>query len=403
MIIVVADGLPNAMISGDSKQLTLAISSGLIDFAEAAEITYLDEVKSQITRGEPKGGFTDWIREIDALAGKPCRLGLPSPMRPLQTHEFTQVRTMVQTFLEFIFAHELAHAKSYNANCWAGDTPTDMQRELSCDRFGFQKLATANPPRAMPLFAIPPLIAMSHYERILNRRLGRMYAADTGLPFLDVYEASNWNGRAQALVDLWQAHCSKISKNETTCRDGWKDSVREARKIIALPLPGICVDQPNAGMMENAPVGPSTIARLTQSGALCKGITEMLAAALSQFDAIRGEPEEDVDDSKVWKSVVGLADAADCSVWRTIRGRNYVRCKVARESEPAKTSKLYSATASQIKECVGPRWVFTEDESGKHVHTRTLRGVAASTSHELTLRQNCYPSSGGCDLHLMIE
>jgi hypothetical protein len=154
--------------------------------------------------GKPQGGFTDWIAELGTYAGKSCRWHLPTTVRKLLDSEFLNIRGMVQTFLELVMAHELAHARSPNADCWSEPDPPNMARELACDKYAFTKLARATPARIAPFAIVPALVAMSHYEHLLNRRLGRLFVPSAGMSFLDLYQASNWTVRATGLIALWE-------------------------------------------------------------------------------------------------------------------------------------------------------------------------------------------------------
>jgi hypothetical protein len=401
-IILAGDGIPNALVAGDTSQLTIVVSTGLIDFVEAAETTYLDEVKAGVLGKGPTGGFSDWLTEIDAMGGKPCTFRAPSPLHRHDQADFTQLRTAAQVFYEFIMAHEISHVRSPGANCWAGDHPQDMARELACDHRAFSKLASTSPPRALPVLMVPPLVGMSHYEHILNSRLGRLVDARTGAPFLDRFPASNWTVRADRLVSEWEKHCSAVGEDTTVCRPGWKVAVADARRLLALKLPSQCIDTASSVSTELQPVGPSKVTKQPlSSDPTCRGLETAILSASAAFEPIKGPLDDGDEDPKTWKSTVTWGDAEACLVWKSTGEAPYWSCDLIGDRNPAKVEAAFPGYVAKMKDCLASGWSFDESKTDSKAFIRMVKAMSATTSHVVRLRMR--RDSRGASVTLTVE
>jgi hypothetical protein len=340
-IALVSDGIPNAVVGHDQadRNLSVRVSTGLVDFTDAAAISYIDEAKSQQKGFGPTGGLTDWITQMDALGGRPCVMHAPTPLRQLNKDEFVVVRTFAQAFYEFVMNHELAHVASANADCGAHN-PTAMEREVACDADAFDKLTAAVPQRALPPAVAAPLVAIAHYEHILNERFGRLVAPAAGKSFLDLYPASNWTARARAYVTLWENHCNTAAADQTTCRNGWRAAIADVRRLLAIPMPAQCSDT-NTPAAENAPA------------TFENGLEQLVAAAPDQFVSIRGqaEPRDPDADASFYSLTVAVPGLRDCALMVDDDATRAptVTCSAYRGSENAQANAAYRDLAAKVR------------------------------------------------------
>jgi hypothetical protein len=404
-IAIVSDGVANAMIQGDRSQLRVIVTTGLLDFADAAEMSYVDELRARLSGRGPIGGLTDWLQNMRSLAGKPCVFHSPSPLHQVSQAQFVEVRTAAQAFYEFVMGHELAHARSPGANCWASTSPSDVSREVSCDRASFLSLAL--PPsgaqsRAFPPMIVPPLVAMAQYERILNGRLGRLVAPASGGTLLEAAPTRNWLDRAQRLVDLWESHCRQHGLDQITCRDGWAGAVSEARRLLGLPAPGSCVDNNSTSAeLVNAGRSPGAAAGAPAPGTFCAGVLDLLSGATGGFVATRGTHKDNVDGDSVWDSRVTVSGTRQCRIWRYGDGSDAARCSIDKDNDEAAVRSKYLSVSQDLRNCLSS-WTFSELRSGTAVITTKLEAQSSSTAHTVKLHMS-HVVSGNSELTLIVQ
>lgn len=384
-LLLVTDGVPNAMVYGDGDQVTIALTTALLDFADAANLSYLDEVKAAIVTGQPKGGFTDWMKVLDSFAGKPCQWHLPTAIHAPSTAEFSQLRGMTQLLLELVIAHELAHAHSDSARCGAPAGSSSLDIEQACDAVAFDKLASASPPRTSLVGIVPPLVAMSHYERLLDGRLGRLFAPTLGMPSLELAPARDWSARASKLIERWERHCRTANPDPITCPPGWEVFGTELRRLVGMPLPQRCDDE----SMPDYELQPAGSAKIRQVHDVeCSGLLELISAAPGDFAAVRAEQVDADDDDQVWEANVGFPSSGACAVVKPANMRAFASCTVAKKTDDKTASDAWIATDKKITACLGSNWSRRVKTVAGTRPTTIATFTAPSSMAAVTLRKS---------------
>jgi hypothetical protein len=252
----------------------------------------------------------------------------------------------------------------------------------------------------MPLLIIAPLVAMSHYEHVLNGRFGRLLAPKAGGGFLDVFRAADFSKRATAIVDRWEQRTAPA--DALTCPQGGVAMlVAEARRLIALPLPTECTDT-STTEAERAFAGSLPGANVTT---FCDGVTDLLYAARSRFASVKtGTVDVDEDDgTQNWDSTVGPPNAT-CSIWQKKGDGTYARCTLFdAKSDDAGAEAAYKNAVQNVRACVTSAWTFTESADDTQTIKRAFRGEASSKGRELHVDWFRYSSSGRSLVSITIE
>jgi hypothetical protein len=216
-------------------RIEVRMNTAFVDATEAFARTYLAELRAQ---GQGEGGrFTQWLASIGQLGGKPCQ-PLEKPERQVAREDIETVMNMGLSFYVFAMLHEVAHVVG-GEDCGAGMDADDLSQEMTCDERAFDWMGRM-PLRLPPLFVVP-MVQLSHHQAVLDPLLAKESGLEPGKLYSEENPAARWHERAELLLNRWESLCLEDKKaNSASCTQGWRASVADTRRLLALPLPRAC-------------------------------------------------------------------------------------------------------------------------------------------------------------------
>jgi hypothetical protein len=325
-------------------------TTGMSDMTEAATISYL------VQSNDPTNGLRAWLQRIDDRANTNCKFYVEAPYRSIDQQTFQMVRAGAQIYYQFILGHEFAHLQLGGPTC-GSDSPEPLKQESTCDKFSFDhQWAFGN---LAPNFVVVPLIALAHYDSLLDDRLGSFIYPAGGMTFREMFPAADWQARARQVAQWWTDKCSEPSQsNKPACKGSFQAVWADSKNYIELPMPHSCTDTDASRSSEMNPAG-------NMEGVLCKEITTVISDAASDFKNTLGPVDDPATptDGGSWHSNRILPGAAGCTVFgRDANTGAFFRCDYNTTSDMAENDKLYSNLVNEISACF-PKW--TKETSQK--------------------------------------
>jgi len=379
-----ADGFPNAFVAADAARIDVGISTGLVDFVDAATRSFIRDAKSQ---GSASDGFGNWLQRMHDAGGSPCPPRIAPPATDIPVSEFVPgVQAPAQLVYYFIFAHELAHVVS-GGNCHAGAGDA-LTVEKACDRIGMTRLTESN--LFFPALIVPWMTAMQYYEALDRPDLERVLALDAG-SFRAMFPAREWARRGDGVLDSWTNVCQSGSSEARTvvCRAGWQSMFQLSRALLDLPRPLPCVDR--------AAAEPSV--------GSCRQLLELIRASDSGFRELNGEVTfTDEDGGKTFAATKAYANGRDCEVMTFSDLPPSYQCELYRGKDQTAGASAFAALKTEMRNCFSQSWTATQEtEERKHsvVTTMTLEEVTGGRRLEAELTRR--KTSGEVKVTLSVD
>jgi len=324
----------NAMSIQQSKQLTIFISTGLIDFVEAATTSYL------VQSDDPANGLRAWLQRIDSHANSDCKWHVESPLHQVDQNTFRMVRASAHAVYKFILGHELAHVMAGGMCGQRGLSQLDG--ESACDRYSFEHEWSSG---VGPNMVIVSLVAMAHYHSLLNERLGALISPSSGLAYSEIFPAADWRTRASRIADLWVEECQSDTTAPACKEPLWRQLLADARRYINTPLPADCNDSSRARTAENNKAGDL-------EGTLCGDVKTFTDAATTDFASLRGTARRS-SDRPVWNTNVVFAKTASCKIFaRDTYTGAFTVCRFTPATQDDATQSQYKNLSKQMASCL---------------------------------------------------
>jgi hypothetical protein len=284
----------------------------------------------------------------------------------------------------FIFAHEISHLR-FGPRCgYNGPLGEELAAESTCDRIGFDSLASHG--YAFPHFLVASLAAMHAYEALMEPLLTPPGSATAWRP---ASSARDWRERATAIMARWDRACQ--SGNETPmCRQGWREEAEYTRQFTTYPPPSRC--NPTAASASSpSPVGS------VQTAGFGPALSKIVANASSGFRSLRGSFDDVFDGDSTWAGTLTLPGMTGCAVWSGPPPR--YRCTVVETAADAGYQRL----KADVTRWVSAGWTTAETRSGNSV--KTTRFAATRTNDQLTVAVilSEFQSSGRKQVKLSVE
>lgn len=376
-LIVTANAFANAGVSlsrserGASDQMVFFISTGLADMIQASTTGYLFETS------DPANGFRAWLNQIDARANTDCRFIVPAPYRSLNSEETRMVFVSTSVMYQFVLGHEFAHVM-LGTNCGVAQGGP-LAQESACDRFAFDRQWQAQ--AMFPHFAIIPLVALAHYDSLLDERWGAYFFPQTGLTLKEAMPAADWLSRAKNLARLWQSHCQAADAAQyRACGGTWQNVLRDAASYLQIDAPRSCRDTANSRSNEVRPAG-------SMEQQFCADLKATVAQVPSGFTAILGNLDDTLDSgTKVYKSLKPLPGVDFCSV--NIGRSTNASCDYPDSADRTEVGRQFETLRRQISQCLTGYQQTTSGTSEEPAVEFTAPGVAVRLSTNATKRKS---------------
>jgi hypothetical protein len=389
-IIIVADGFPNATTSFDSGgSITIAVSSGFIDFVESAAFVIIDNVRNP-------GAMDAWLDTIDRGEQQSCSTPLKPPWsRPLTAPPIDgPQRVAAQTVFEFIFGHELAH--SLDPFCGVGAHALSMDVEKACDATSTNALTKAKRVFSAP--ALFTLLTVSHYLSVRDQFFGQMYWPNQNVTLHVKMPPTDFVPRTLALAALWDSSCTAPGAADLRgqCAPGWKDYHDAVVRLAKRMQPGKCGSAgPAAGSVQGAATTTS----------FCSAVRQIVQSGDTQFKQVRGAPGKKTDEGdEIWPCSMAIPTINKCDVWHYKDGDEYnVRCEVDVSTNCAADRKKAADLVNDLKGCYPAGWTATNSSSGTHVKTSSTKMVKDGSARIIKVHVFEYASTGTCEVTLAFE
>jgi hypothetical protein len=340
-LVVTSNAFANAGVSlsrpqtGAAEEMVFFLSTGLADMIQASTTGYLFEST------DPSNGLRAWLATIDAHANSDCRFIVPAPFRSLTQEETRMVFISTSVMYQFVLGHEFAHVM-LGSNCGVTQGGP-LAQEMACDRFAFERQWQAQ--AMLPHFTIVPLVALAHYDSLLDERWGAYFFPRTGQTLKEAAPATEWISRARNVAKLWQTHCqAPDAAKYRACNGTWQHVLQDATGYLQLETPRSCHDTTNSRTVENQAAG-------SMEQKFCADLKAIIAQIPSNFAGIRGALDDTLDSgTKVYKSLRQLPGVDSCSV--NARRDTYVSCDYLESADASETRGQFATLRSQIAQCL---------------------------------------------------
>lgn len=368
-LVVTANAFANAGVSlsrpqpVSSEQMVFFMSSGLADMIQASTTGYLFQTT------DPTNGFRAWLTQIDVRANTDCRFIVPAPYRSLTPEETRMVFVSTSVMYQFVLGHEFAHVM-LGSNCGVAQGGP-LARESACDRFAFDRQWQAQ--AMLPHFAIIPLVALAHYDSLLDERWGAYFFPQTGLTLKEAMPAADWISRATNLAGLWQSHCQAADGAQyRACGGTWQNVLRDAASYLKVGAPRSCHDTVSSRADEMRPAG-------SMEQQFCADLKATIAQVPSGFAAIRGPLDDTLDSgTKLYKSLRELPGVDSCSI--NIGRSTYASCDYPDSADRNEVHQQFETLRRQISQCLTGYQQTSSGTSEEPAVEFTAAGVAVHLS-----------------------
>ena len=340
-LVVTSNAFANAGVSLNrpqpraSEQMVFFISTGLADMIQASTTGYLFQ------SSDPTNGLRAWLGNIDARANTDCRFIVPAPFRSLTPEETRMLFISTSVMYQFVLGHEFAHIM-LGSNCGVAHGSL-LAQETACDRFAFEHQWQAQ--AMFPHFAIVPLVAMAHYDSLLDERWGDYFFPQTGLTLKEAAPATDWISRARSVARLWQTHCQAPDAAQyRACSGNWLNILRDATGFLELDTPRSCHDTSNSRTGETQAAG-------SMEQQFCADLKAIIGQIPSHFADIRGSLDDTLDSgTKIYKSLHQLPGVDSCSIH--VNRDTQASCDYLDSADASEVRRQFESLRRQLAQCL---------------------------------------------------
>lgn len=242
-VVIVNDATINGWVLSDPgvHRIDIFLTVGLLDFADGTTASLTQQL-IDATGQSNKPGIVNVLTALHTRSGEVCAAGMPRPPKPDLTAVGVtdeQLYTMQMSgdagILTFVFLHEFAHLLS-GGPCGV-TTGSIMQIENACDqgaRGWFFKGEVA------PTDVYSWMAIIGSYQALEGPLLASQagFAGGGAGSFRQMFPASDWKSRANALATDWKAKCQ--SSPATGVCAGFALQAQVASQIANVPIPTAC-------------------------------------------------------------------------------------------------------------------------------------------------------------------
>lgn len=239
-------GAPNAGVLRNEFFLEIFVHTSLIHQAEAAFAASLSRESDDL--GSGLVGYLDRMRSYgfmrcNAAVIQATRL-VDSQIESVESDRRKLLGAALQTYLTFVFAHEIAHDRLDEPGGVCGSSSANsLDQESACDKYALSGLSQSG--RFYPAPAIAAATALDVHHALFEPLLVPPRFRDFDL--VDLFPAVDWNARARRSLDEWRLICSGGSTNAhpNFCTN-WKQEVEISEFLLQLGRGAPCRDPESA-------------------------------------------------------------------------------------------------------------------------------------------------------------